>query len=118
MKTTLLEDLNDLVFVFRPERLHCDAKFHRGAAIDRNKLIVLQFDDVSAGLSDESGNAVQFARLVGQKDRDGKNAVPQDQSLLDDRRHCDDIHVAPAQDAYDFFVGAVYMAQGGYCQKS
>ena len=54
METALLEDLDDLVFVFRSEGLHCDAKFHRGAAIDRDKLVVFQFDDVSAGLGDES----------------------------------------------------------------
>ena len=100
------------------EGLERDAELHGRIAVDGHKLVVLQLDDVAADFGDQAGDPVQFAGLVRQEDRDRKDPVAEDQALLHDGGHGDDIHIAAAQDTDDLFVGAVDMAEGSYGQKA
>ena len=99
------------------ERFESDAQFNCRIAVDGDKLVVFQFDDISVGLGDNTGDAVEFTGLVRQKDGNGKDPVSKDKALLDHGRHGDDIHVSSAENTGHLLISAVQMAEGSDRQK-
>ena len=79
---------------------------------------MLELDDIAVDIRDQAGYPVQLARLVRQQDGDRKDPVAQDQALLDDRGHGDDVHIAAAQDTDHLLVPAVDVAEGRHGQKA
>ena len=63
--------------MLRSERLQCDLQLNCRAAVDGNKLIVLQLDDISVCLCNDTGNLCQLTRLIRKLYRYGKDPVPQ-----------------------------------------
>ena len=58
------------------ESLQRNLQFHRCISVDGNKLIVLQFDNISVDPGNDSGYTAKLAGLVGKKYGDRKNSVP------------------------------------------
>ena len=110
--------IDDLLLVFRAESFKCDPQFHCRIAVDGNELVVLELNDISVDAGNDPGYSVQFARLVGKAHRDREDPVSHDETLLNDAGHCDDVHIAAAEDGYHFFAPAANVFESGNCQKA
>ena len=76
-------------------------------AVDIDKLVVLQFDDVPPLLGHDAGHLEQLARSVGELDGEGKDTAAVDEAVLDEGGHGDDVHVAAGEDGHHVLVLAV-----------
>ena len=108
------ERLDDLPLVIGAERLDGDAQLHGGLAVRGDELVVVQADDVALVVSDDLRHAHQLAGSVGQKHRNGEDAVALDQAVLHHRGHGDDVHVAAGEDGDDLLALEVQMAKSGH----
>ena len=93
--------------MFCTEGFESNTKLHGRASVDADKLVVLELDDVAAYGRDDTCHLLQFARFVRQQNRNREDPVAVNESLLDDRGHCDDIHIAARKNAGNFFTAAV-----------
>ena len=73
-----LERLDDLLLVRGAERLDGHAQLHGGVAVGRDKLVVVESDDVALALGDDLGNVDKLAGAVGQEHADREDAVALD----------------------------------------
>ena len=113
-----LHGLEDGVLVGVAEGLQCDPQLHAALAIDIDKLVVLQFDDVSIFPGYNGGDPQQFAGAVGKMYGEGKYASAVNQPVLHQRGDGDDVHVASGEDRHHVFVLAVQVAQSGYGEQA
>ena len=79
---------------------------------------MLQFDDIALLRCHQICNLCKLSWLIRQQYRYGKYAVSLDQTMLYDGCNCDHIHVAAAQDGYDFFLLHIQVFQSSHSQKT
>ena len=72
----------------------CYLKFHCLVTVGADKLVVIQFDDVALVFCNDGCNTYQFTRLVRDQDRNSKDSVSLDQTMLNNRRHGDHVHIS------------------------
>lgn len=75
---------HDLIFMFGSKCFHGDPKLYGSIAVDADKLVVLQLDDISMLLCQQIRYPRQLAGLIRQKDGYGKYPVSLNQSVLYD----------------------------------
>ena len=63
--------------------LQCNLQLHLGLAVDGDKLVVMELDDVALLRRDDLCHPHQLAGLIRQKHREGENSAPADQAMLD-----------------------------------
>lgn len=76
-------------------------------AADRHVRIavtVVYFEDIAAEIADDGTGLVEHARLIRQRDCDGRLTAAHDQSSCDDAVKDVDVNVAATDDADDFFA--------------
>ena len=99
------------------ERLDGYTQLYGGVAVSRDELVVIESNDVALALGDDLGDIDELARAVGQEHADREDTVALDQSVLHDRRHRDDVHVAAREDRHDLLPREVEVAQRGDGEK-
>ena len=87
---------NNLMLVLGAEGFEGNTKLHGCASVGGYKLVVLQLDNVAVLLCHNTRNLAELARLVGKQDGNGKDTVPENQTLLYHGGHGNDIHIASA----------------------
>ena len=93
-------------------------QLHPGLAVNIDKLVVVQFDDVAIELGHQVGDAQQFSGAVGELHGKGENAPPVDQPVLHQRGDGNHVHIAAGQHAYHVFPPGLQMGQGGDGEQS
>ena len=96
LASCFLECCYDLVLVICSECFHSDPKFYGCISVCAYKLVVIQFDNVTLVLGDDTGYAYEFAWLVRDKDGNGEDSVTLDEAVLYYGGHGDHIHVSAA----------------------
>ena len=76
--------IHDLRLMVGSECLKRDAKLHLCAAVYSDELVVLELDDITLLLCDSLCDSCQLTRLIRQQDRNCKNTISHDKSLLYD----------------------------------
>ena len=92
-------------------------EFNRSISVDRNELVMLELNDVSALLRKYSGNLGKHSRLIGKKYGYGKDPVSCDKSVLNNGTHGDDIHVSSGKDRYNLFAFGFHMLESRNSKK-
>ena len=77
--------LDNLFLVFYTKGFQCNLQFHCCTPVSAKELIMIQLDHIAALVSDNLGYADQFTWLIRQKNRDGKDSVPCNKTILDNR---------------------------------
>ena len=97
----IFQCLDDGLFMFVAKGFHRDGKFYCSISVDADKLVMLQTNDISLCFGNHFGDMKQFTRKLNGY---GKDTSALDQSVLNNRGHCNDIHISTTQDGNDFFA--------------
>ena len=94
------------------EGLQRHLQLHAVLAVDVDKLVVLQLDDVALQIGNQLGYPQQLAGAVRQMDREGEHPAAVDESVLNDGGHGDNVHIAAGEDGDHILSLAVQMIEG------
>ena len=75
----------NLFLMLRSKCFNRNHKFHSRITIDRYKLVMLKFDDISVLTGDHTCDTLQFSRLIRKQYGYGEDTAPCNQSMLYDR---------------------------------
>ena len=82
--------------MFFAEGFHGDDQLHGAVPVHADKLVVLQLDDISFGVGNDSGDFVELSRNIREPYRDSEDSGPLDETVLYNGGQGDDVHVAAA----------------------
>ena len=92
----IFESFNNLILMICAKSLQCDLKFHCRISVRAYKLVMIQLDNIALSPGDHACHAYQFARLIRNEHRYCEDSVSLDQTMLNNRRHGNNIHVSTA----------------------
>ena len=92
----LLKCFHNALLMLMAECLHSDNQLHRRVAVDADKLVMFQFNNIALLLRNQRRNIRKLTRFVRQKHGNGENPAPRNQPMLYNRGHRNHIHIAAA----------------------
>ena len=104
--------------MIRTKRLQRNLKFHSRISVRTYKLVMIQLNNIPLRLRNHTCHTHQFTRLIRNQNRNRKDSVPLDQTMLHNRRHRDHIHISTTQDRNNLLPLHIQMTKRSHSQKT
>ena len=92
----IFESFNNLILMICAKSHQCNLKLHSRISVSAYKLVMIQLDNIALRLGDHACHTYQFTRLIWNEHRYCEDSVSLDQTMLNNRRHGNNIHVSTA----------------------